>query len=46
MKPDIFYIIIALFFLSLIRTTLTFDRSERNIRLQEELCRLDEVYCK
>jgi hypothetical protein len=46
MKPYIFYIIIALFFLSLIRTTLTFDRNERNIRLQEELCKVDEAYCK
>ena len=46
MKPYIFYIIIALFFLSLIRTTLKFDRNERNIRLQEELCKVDEAYCK
>ena len=46
MKPYVIYIIIALFFLSLIRTTFKLDRNERNIRLQEELCKVDEAYCK
>ena len=46
LKPYVLYIIISLFFLSLIRGTFKIDRNERNIRLQEELCKVDEVYCK
>jgi hypothetical protein len=45
MKPYILYIIIGLFFMTLIRTTLTIDRSERNQRLYDELCQVDESYC-
>ena len=45
LKPYVLYIIISLFFLSLIRGTFKMDRNERNIRLQEELCKVDEVYC-
>ena len=46
LKTYVLYIIISLFFLSLIRGTFKMDRNERNIRLQEELCKVDEVYCK
>ena len=46
MKPYVLNIIKSLFFLSLIRGTFKMDRNERNIRLQEELCKVDEVYCK
>ena len=46
LKPYVLYIIISLFFLSLIRGTFKMDRNERNIRLQQELCKVDEVYCK
>ena len=46
MKAYMIYIIIALFFLTLIRTTLKIDRSERNQRLYDELCQVDESYCK
>jgi len=30
----------------LIRTTLKIDRSERNQRLYDELCQVDQSYCK
>ena len=46
MKPYIAYIIIALFFMTLIRTTLKLDRTERNQRLYDELCQVDASYCK
>jgi len=46
MKAYMIYIIIALFFLTLIRTTLKIDRSERNQRLYDELCQVDASYCK
>ena len=45
MKPYILYIIIGLFFMTLIRTTLKIDRSERNQRLYDELCKVDQAYC-
>ena len=45
MKPYIAYIIIGLFFMTLIRTTLKIDRSERNQRLYDELCQVDKAYC-
>ncbi len=45
MKPYIFYIIIGLFFMTLIRTTLTIDRSERDQKLYNELCKIDKEYC-
>ena len=45
MKPYILYIIIGIFFMTLIRTTLTIDRSERDQRLYDELCQVDESYC-
>ena len=46
LKPYILYIIIGLFFLSLIRGTFKMDRNQKNIRLQEELCKVNEEYCK
>ena len=46
MKPYILYIIIALVFMTLIRTTLKLDRTERNQRLYDELCQVDASYCK
>jgi len=46
LKYYVLYIIIGLFFLSLIRGTFKIDRNQRNIRLQEELCKIDEEYCK
>ena len=46
MKPYIAYIIIGLVFMTLIRTTLKIDRSERNQRLYDELCQVDASYCK
>ena len=45
MKAYMIYIIIGLFFLTLIRTTLKIDRSERNQRLYDELCKVDQAYC-
>ena len=45
MKAYIIYIIIGIFFLTLIKGTLTIDRSERNQRLYDELCQVDESYC-
>ena len=45
MKPYIVYIIIGIFFMTLIRTTLKIDRSERNQRLYDELCQVDKAYC-
>lgn len=45
MKAYMIYIIIGLFFMTLIRTTLKIDRSERNQRLYDELCQVDESYC-
>jgi len=45
MKPYIAYIIIGLFFMTLIRTSLKIDRSERNQRLYDELCQVDQSYC-
>ncbi len=45
MRPYLIYIFIAFVFLSLIRTTLKIDRSERNNRLYEELCQVDKDYC-
>ena len=46
MKPYILYIVIALVFMTLIRTTLKLDRTERNQRLYDELCQVDASYCK
>ena len=47
LKPYILYIIIiGLFFLSLIRGTFKMDRDQKNMRLQEELCKVDKEYCK
>ena len=45
MKAYMIYIIIGIFFMTLIRTTLKIDRSERNQRLYDELCQVDESYC-
>ena len=45
MKPYLLYIFIGFVFLSLIRTSLKIDRTERNNRLYEELCQVDEAYC-
>ena len=45
MKPCILYIVIGLVFMTLIRTTLKIDRSERNQRLYDELCKVDQAYC-
>ena len=46
MKSYILYIVIALVFMTLIRTTLKLDRTERNQRLYDELCQVDASYCK
>ena len=46
LKPYILYFIIGLFFLSLIRGTFKMDRDQKNMRLQEELCKVDKEYCK
>ena len=45
MKPYILYIVIGFVFMTLIRTTLKIDRSERNQRLYDELCKVDQAYC-
>ena len=46
MKPYAIYMIfIGLVFLGLIRSTLTIDREQRNQRLYEELCKVDQEYC-
>ena len=45
MKPYIAYIIIGLVVMTWIRTTLKLDRTERNQRLYDELCQVDESYC-
>ena len=45
MKAYVIYIIIGIFFLTLIKGTLKIDRSERNQRLYDELCQVDESYC-
>ena len=45
MKPYFIYLFIGLVFLSLIGTSFKIDRSERNQRLQEELCKVDADYC-
>ena len=46
LKPYILYIIIGLFFLSLIRGTFKMDRDQKNMRLQEELCKARKELCK
>ena len=46
MRTYFLYILIGLVFLSLIRTSLKIDRSERNNRLYEELCKVDKEYCR
>ena len=46
MKPYLLYIFIGVVFLTLIRTSFKIDRSERNQRLSDELCKIDQVYCK
>ncbi len=46
MKPYLLYIFIGLVFLSLIRGSLKIDRNERNQRLSDELCKIDQAYCK
>ena len=47
MKPYAIYMIfIGLVFLGLIRSTLTLDRDARHERLSEELCKVDQEYCK
>ena len=45
MKAYVIYIIIGIFFLTLIKGTLKIDRSERNQRLYNELCQVDKDYC-
>jgi len=45
MKAYVIYIIIGIFFLTLIKGTLKIDRSERNQRLYNELCQIDKDYC-
>ncbi len=45
MKPYLLYIFIGVVFLSLIRTSFKIDRSERNQRLYDELCKVDQEYC-
>ena len=45
MKPYLIYLFIGLVFLSLIRTSFKIDRSERNQRLYDELCKVDQEYC-
>ena len=45
MKPYLLYIFVGVVFLSLIRTSFKIDRSERNQRLYDELCKVDQEYC-
>ncbi len=45
MKPYLIYIAIGIVFLSLIRGSLKIDRKQRDIRLYEELCKVDPSYC-
>ena len=45
MRPYLIYIAIAFVFLGLIRGTLKLDRNERNQRLYDELCKVDQEYC-
>ena len=45
MKAYALYILIGIVFLTLIRGTLQIDRSEKNNRLYEELCKVDKDYC-
>ena len=46
MKPYLLYIFIGVVCLTLIRTSFKIDRSERNQRLSDELCKIDKAYCK
>jgi hypothetical protein len=45
MKPYIIYIAIGIVFLSLIRGSLKIDRNQRDIKLYQDLCKVDPSYC-